>query len=95
VRKNVWIEIFVIILISTLVIFDDSGKGYCQKFMTQCPDCHLEITKDALAVMKFAKDVVKEGDYNEPSAYLACVLFRLPSRSCPEGFEPVALFTHQ
>jgi hypothetical protein len=37
-----------------------------------CPHCKFEITKEALAVLKFAKDIVKPPDTN-PSSYLAYV----------------------
>jgi hypothetical protein len=58
-----------------LAFYDESGKGYCQKFSMTCPYCKFEITKETLAVLKFAQDVVKSSDTDEASAYLAYVDF--------------------
>ena len=46
-------------LINTVAYIAEDGTGYLQHdFAAQCPNCNLVLNKEALSVVKFARDLV-------------------------------------
>lgn len=63
VRASAFLSLDVHILNSRIAFLTPEGTGYSQhQFTAGCPSCKFSITKENLAVLKYARDIVLDPD---------------------------------